>query len=211
VLDHAGVLADHGYGVLLFDARGHGRSGGRAMDFGWYGDLDTSAAVDYVTSRPDVDDDRIVAVGLSMGGEEALGAAAADSRIAAVVAEGATNRRAEDKAWLSDRYGWRGTAQEGVEHLLYGITDLLTDADPPTPLRDAVGTIAPRPVLLITGGAVEDERWAAEYIAGGAPSSVEIWTVPGARHTEGLDDEPDEWTERVTRFLDAAVSPGDVR
>jgi uncharacterized protein len=30
VLDHAVVLARHGYGVLLFDARGHGRSGGRA-------------------------------------------------------------------------------------------------------------------------------------------------------------------------------------
>jgi pimeloyl-ACP methyl ester carboxylesterase len=32
------VLAEHGYGVLLFDARGHGLSEGTAMDFGWYGD-----------------------------------------------------------------------------------------------------------------------------------------------------------------------------
>ena len=39
VLDHAAVLAAPGYGVLLVDARGHGASEGRAMDFGWYGDL----------------------------------------------------------------------------------------------------------------------------------------------------------------------------
>ena len=92
VLDHAAVLARHGYGVVLFDARGHGRSGGRAMDFGWYGDQDTSAAVTFLRSQPDVDDGRIAAVGMSMGGEEAIGAAAADARIQAVVAEGATNR-----------------------------------------------------------------------------------------------------------------------
>ena len=45
VLDKAAVLAEHGYGVLLYDARGHGRSGGTAMDFGWYGDLDIAAAL----------------------------------------------------------------------------------------------------------------------------------------------------------------------
>ena len=44
VLDQAAVLARHGYGVLLYDARGMGRSGGRAMNFGWYGDRDLAAA-----------------------------------------------------------------------------------------------------------------------------------------------------------------------
>ena len=34
-----------GFGVLAFDAGGHGRSEGRAMDFGWYGDEDVRAAV----------------------------------------------------------------------------------------------------------------------------------------------------------------------
>jgi len=38
VLGQAAVLARHGYGTLLVDTRGHGRSGGHAMDFGWWGD-----------------------------------------------------------------------------------------------------------------------------------------------------------------------------
>jgi uncharacterized protein len=35
VLGQGAVLARHGYGALLLDGRGHGRSGGHAMDFGW--------------------------------------------------------------------------------------------------------------------------------------------------------------------------------
>ena len=108
VLDHAAVLAKAGYGVLLYDARGHGRSDGRAMDFGWFGDLDVAAAISYLVDRPEVDDDRVGVVGLSMGGEQAVGAAASDPRIRAVVAEGATNRVAGDKAWLSDEHGVQG-------------------------------------------------------------------------------------------------------
>ena len=54
VLAHAVVLADDGFGVLLYDARGHGRSQGRAMDFGWYGDLDVAAAVDFVAGQAGV-------------------------------------------------------------------------------------------------------------------------------------------------------------
>src|SRR4051794_35240236 len=108
VLDHAIVLARHGYGVLLFDARGHGRSGGRAMDFGWYGDWDVAAAVSYLQRRADVDPDRMAAVGMSMGGEEAIGAAASLPALRAVVAEGATNRTSADWGFLSQVYGTRG-------------------------------------------------------------------------------------------------------
>src|SRR5205085_4257994 len=86
VLDHAAVLARAGYGVLLFDARGHGKSGGRAMDFGWYGDRDVNGAVQFLTQQRDVGQGRILAVGLSMGGEEAIGAAASNPRICGVVA-----------------------------------------------------------------------------------------------------------------------------
>ena len=137
------------------------------MDFGWYGNEDTTAAVSFLQAQPDVDDERIAAVGMSMGGEEVIGAAAADSRIRAVVAEGATNRVTGDKAWLSDEFGWRGAVQERVEWLLYSTTDLLTDAAPPMTLRDAVAAASPRPVLLIAGGDVADEGRAGRYIQRG--------------------------------------------
>jgi len=205
VLDHAAVLAQHGYGVLLFDARGHGRSDGRAMDFGWYGDEDVRAGVSFLQTRPDVDDELIAAVGLSMGGEEAIGAAAGDRRIRAVVAEGATHRTAADRAWLSDEFGWRGTLQEGLDRLTYGITDLLTAARQPSALRDAVAATAPRKVLLIAAGDRADEVTAGRYIQSAAAGSVDLWISPGTGHTDALRTHPREWEQRITAFLEPAL------
>jgi uncharacterized protein len=204
VLAQAAVLAKHGYGVLITDARGHGLSSGKAMDFGWYGDADISGAVDFLVDQPDVDPSLIAIVGLSMGGEEAIGAAAADSRIVAVVAEGATGRTDADKAWMKDIYGFQGSIQMGLEWAEYSITDMLTGAGKPIALIDAVKDISPHPVMLITAGEVEDELHAAEYMQQGAPD-VTIWTIPGAGHTQGLSVAPAEWEKRVIGFLDTAM------
>jgi dienelactone hydrolase len=198
-LDHAAVLARHGYGVLLLDARGHGGSGGRAMDFGWYGDADLDAGVTFLRSRAEVRADRIGAVGLSMGGEEAVGAA---GRFRAVVAEGATNRVAADRAWMARQFGLAGRLQTVVDRLTYGLTDLLTDASPPTPLRDAVAAAPDTPVLLVTAGQVEDEALAAQDIRAASPATVTLWDVAGAGHTGGLAARPAEWERTVTDFLD---------
>lgn len=207
VLDQAVALARHGYGVLLFDARGQGRSAGRAMNFGWYGDADAAAAVDYLANRPDVDAARIGALGESMGGEEAIGAMAHDPRLRAVVAEGATNRVAGDWDWLSRTYGTRGYVQRGIQWLTYAMTDLMTAARPPITLRGAVAAAAPRPVLLIAAGTIADEANADRAIQGAAPRSVDVWVVPGAAHTGGLRATPREWIDRVTTFFDGALRP----
>ncbi|HET6533912.1 MAG TPA: alpha/beta fold hydrolase [Actinoplanes sp.] len=204
VLAHAVVLARHGYGVLLPDARGHGRSGGRAMDFGWYGDPDVAAALSFLESRADVDPARIAAVGLSMGGEQAIGAAAGDARLRAVVAEGATNRVAGDKAFLAEAYGMRGRIQNGIDALTYTATDLLTATGPPITLRAAAGSAAPRPILLIAAGNVPTEAQAARHIQRGH-SNVQVWQAPGAGHTRALSTHPGEWEQQVTEFLAAAL------
>lgn len=205
VLDHAAVLARNGYGVLMLDARGHGESGGRAMDLGWSGDADIAAGTSFLRSASDVDPARIGVVGLSMGGEEAIGAAATSPVIRAVVAEGATARTIADKAWLSDEYGVRGVLQEQLERLQYGLTDLLTSADPPTALADAVGRSA-APMLLIAAGEVADEQHVATRLRQVDQDRIEVWVVPGASHTAGLDTASEEWERRVVAFLDAHLS-----
>jgi pimeloyl-ACP methyl ester carboxylesterase len=202
VLDQATVLAEHRYGVLLYDARGHGRSAGTAMDFGWYGDLDIAAALSYLESRPEVDPARLGAVGMSMGGEQVVGAAATDTRIRAVVGEGVTGRGFADKGWLPRH--WRGWVQRGIDATLYGTADLLTDASPPISLRDAVAAAAPTPVLLIAGGATmgNAEEDADRWIQAGSPSTVDLWVVPDTGHTAALRTEPEEWRATVLGFLD---------
>ena len=139
------------------------------------------------------------------GGEEALGSAAGDARIAAVVAEGATGRTDADKAWLADMYGLRGRIQVGLEWVQFSVTDLLTDASKPMAQADAARAAAPRPVLLIAAGGVADEGDAAAYIQQQAPESVTVWVVPEAGHIQGLSAAPAEWERRVIGFLDAAL------
>ena len=183
VLPQAAVLAHAGFGVLMVDARGHGDSGGRAMDFGWHGDADLAAATAYLATRPDVDPERIGAVGMSMGGEEALGATATNQLLRAVVAEGATARAAADEGWLSDRYGIRGAFQEQLERIQDLVTDILTDAAAPISLRAAVEASGRTRYLLIAAGDEPDEGHAAAYVAAGAPYRVETWTVARAPGT----------------------------
>lgn len=203
--EHMRVLASRGFGVLAVDPRGHGASTGRGMDWGWYGETDIPAAVTYLAQRADVDPKRIAALGLSMGGEEAIGAAAVDPRIRAVVAEGATGRCAADLDWLSEVYGWRGTVTEGLEHAKTAIADLLSPASPPLLLREAAAAAAPRSILLVAAGTAPDEQHAAAAIQAAAPGNVDVWVVPGAGHTAGLSTDPAGWADRVLGFLDDAT------
>ncbi|HEU4946730.1 MAG TPA: alpha/beta fold hydrolase [Kribbella sp.] len=206
VLPHAAVLARHGYGVLMVDARGHGKSGGRGMDLGWYGDQDVMAAVTFLTQQPGVDPGGIGVVGLSMGGEQAVGAAAADDRIRAVVGEGVTARTAADRAgWLPG--GLEGALLRGLDALTYGFVDLLTPASPPARLDDAVAAADNARFLLITGGTVPEEPLAAAHLKAAAPDRVDVWEVGHAGHTEGLQVQPAEWDARVVALLDAQLSP----
>jgi pimeloyl-ACP methyl ester carboxylesterase len=86
VLGQAAVPARHGYGALLTDIRGHGRSGGHAMDFGWWGDRDLAAAMSFLGRQSGVRAGKIAVLGESMGGEQAL--AAAGGRPTLIIAAG---------------------------------------------------------------------------------------------------------------------------
>jgi alpha-beta hydrolase superfamily lysophospholipase len=82
----ADTLTRRGLAVLRYDDRGVGGSGGSLSTAG-LSDLvsDVEAAVRYLRSRVDVDDDRVALVGHSEGGIIAPIVAAADSSIAAIV------------------------------------------------------------------------------------------------------------------------------
>lgn len=205
----AEALSEAGYGVLTTDARGHGDSGGKGMELGWFGDSDTRAAVDYLTTRGDVDGDRIAVVGLSMGGEEVIGAAGVDARIKAVVAEGATGRTAADKGWLVEEFGLAGGVQRARDAITYGLIDVMTPADPPPTLTESIRNATPTPFLLIAAGAVPDEQSVASRLAAVDPERVEMWVVPGAHHVQSLETAPDEWKDRVVGFLNEALSVTD--
>ena len=150
LLGQAAVLARHGYGALLVDTRGHGLSGGHAMDFGWRGDRDIAAAVSYLGLQPGVQAGKIAVLGESMGGEQALVAAGSDPRIRAVVAEGATGQQLADHGWLL--HGIDGALTRGMEWVMYTAAGLISGAPRPMSIPDAIRADGGRPTLIIAGG-----------------------------------------------------------
>jgi uncharacterized protein len=202
-LAHARLLAEHGYGVLLFDRRGEGESDGDFNAYGWGGDADLKAAVDFLARRGDVDPQRIGGLGLSVGGEMLLETAAEDTRLRAVVSEGASVRSiAEhwDDPALSD-------LQRPFTPLLAqtAAVAILAGEAPPPSLVERVADIAPRSVLLIRGldGQPAEQLNRTFYDRAGAHK--QLWEVPGAGHTAAITARPDDYAERVVGFFDRAL------
>jgi cephalosporin-C deacetylase-like acetyl esterase len=90
--DRLGPFAERfaaaGVAALVFDHRGFGDSGGEHDLFEPRRQLeDWRAAIAFARSLPHVDGDRIATFGSSMGGGNALAAAAADRRVAAAISQ----------------------------------------------------------------------------------------------------------------------------
>lgn len=84
---YAQTLAEHGFLTLAFDPSFTGESGGQPR-YVASPDINTedfSAAVDYLSTREDVDEERIGILGICGWGGMAVNAAAADTRIKATV------------------------------------------------------------------------------------------------------------------------------
>jgi hypothetical protein len=201
-VEHARMLIRHGYGVLLFDRRGEGESDGDGNLYGWSGDKDVRAAISFLQTRADVDDDRIGGLGLSVGGEIMLETAAATPALKAVVSEGAGFRSIREASELPGAARWLLFPQNLV---LTGTTALFANEKPPPDLKEFIPDIAPRPVFFIfaTHGQGGEELNPAYYDAAGEPKT--LWEVPEAGHTGALEARPQEYERRVIAFFDRAL------
>jgi pimeloyl-ACP methyl ester carboxylesterase len=194
---HAAMLARHGYGVLLYDERGRGQSGGRSNGFGWDWPGDVDSAVTFL-ERHGVR--HVGVLGLSTGAEVALTSAADDHRIAAVVADGAEARTMHDFEHQSGLDKWSSLPYWGVTTLA---VDLIRDTSPSPPLDVLVGKIAPRPLLLIESNDAAERALAPVWARVDGRPGV-LWHVDAA-HTKGLASHPAAYQQRVLGLFDRAL------
>ena len=202
--DPARMLARHGYGVLIFDRRGEGESDGDPNPYAWSdGEKDLLAAVEFLKQRPDVEPGRIGGLGLSVGGETFLQAAAHSEDIQAVVSEGATARSGGEMRSVPGN----GFMPIAINTGITAGTAVFSNSNPPPHLIDLVDDIAPRSMFVIYApeiAAGEERRFnTAFYHAAGQPKA--IWGVPGAGHVGAQDARPREYERRVTGFFDQAL------
>jgi len=198
----ARMLIRHGYGVLLFDRRGEGASEGDPNAFGWVGDRDLHAAAAFLRGRPDVDPERIGAIGLSVGGEMLIHAAAHSDAFKAIVSEGASGQSARDGPANGDR----------LDALLGGAVNtlavaLFTNTLPPPSLKSEIPKVAPTALFLVYGekGQNGTETKPNKLFYAAAREPKQIWEVPNGQHIAGITTEPAEYERRVVGFFDEAL------
>lgn len=199
LLAEAALLSRHGHGVLLFDSRASGESEGEVATWGDRERFDVLAALDFLSSRPDVDPRRIGAYGFSVAAAPVALVAAVDPRVRAVALAASwpslraalhnefpayTARSATLAAWL---FRWAAIDVDGVQP------------------RMAVQRIVPRPLLLFTGTLDPDTPPAVmEALAADAPGST-LWIVPGAKHGDYARVAPAELERHFATFFDRAL------
>jgi len=95
-------LAGEGYAALAFDPRTVGESTGnpRCLGNSVMKSEDVISGLDYLTSRGDVDGDRLFLAGICQGGLECLDVASYEPRVKAVASVGAYYRNHETDAWM---------------------------------------------------------------------------------------------------------------
>ncbi len=194
-------LAQAGYGVLLLDLRGHGTSEGDVVPFGGPEAEDVYAAVAYLQTRPEVDPDRIGALGWSLGAQVAIMGATDDSALKAVVADGPGATALVD---------W--PPPETLDEWLYAPFDLMyyqflpyhSGVEDPLALVDVLPLMGERPLLLISSGD-EIEQHRLEYFMEYTTESTELWLIPEAGHIGGWKVDPEAYEARVIRFFERAL------
>ncbi len=197
---HAPALHRAGFGVLLFDFRGHGRSGGDCVSLGYHERGDVLGAVDWLVAQ---DVTRVGLLGFSMGGATAISAAPDHPAVAAVVADGAY---AEVKTVIAGGLRERYKTGALTSLLTWGILQAAgwrVGADLPRaePLRH-VARLAPRALLLIHGANdtyVPLDSVRRLYRAAHAPKA--LWVVPEAGHRAAYPARPQEYERRVVAFF----------
>jgi dienelactone hydrolase len=201
-LPQARMLVRHGYGVLLLDARGYDGSQGDPNLFGWDDAKDIDAAVAWLQRQPDVHDGRIGGIGFSVGGEMMLQAAATNTRLRAVVSDGAGFRSVHEEL-LRGPSGWFTSVPE--QAVQSAALTIMSGTPPPPSLKDLVPRIAPRHVFFIYAGhgAGGEEYNLDYYRAAHAPK--ELWQIPEASHTNGFQARPHQYEQRVIAFFDQAL------
>jgi uncharacterized protein len=146
-LQEGDVLARHGYAVFSFESR---RCAGMGpLSLGYEETAEVQDALDYLRTRADVDPDKFGILGFSSAGATSVMAAAHFPEIRAVVAEGGYGDFAEGAVGL----GTGGTVLETIFKASMAISYQVisgTDIDQLSP-EDMIGSIAPRPILLIYG------------------------------------------------------------
>lgn len=191
-------LPDRGFNVFLLDYRGYGASKGVPSLEGAVRDIEDTLSM--LLARPDLDGNKLVVFGQSLGGSLAIYAVAHSplrNHIQALIVEGAFD-------------SFRDIAREKLASfwltwpLQYPLS--WTVRDDYSPIRE-IGSIHPIPLLIIHGARDSTVPMAnAERLFVAAREPKEIWILPKADHIQAFNWEQNR--DRLVAYLKRILCSG---
>jgi fermentation-respiration switch protein FrsA (DUF1100 family) len=220
-------LLEGGFDVFTFEPRSQGDSEAEPgyEPLQWVTDFelrDMRAALAYLKGRPDVDPRGVGFFGISKGAGAGVLAAAEDPSVRCCVTDGVfaayTTMVPYMRKWIA-LYSPRRRLQRVLPEWYYGLfTGPALRQIGKTRgcrflhLEPAFARLAPRPLLMIHGGAdtyIKPEMARALFALAGPPK--DFWLVEGAKHNQALHVAGAEYRRRVLEFFDTHLAGGGAR
>jgi fermentation-respiration switch protein FrsA (DUF1100 family) len=204
LIPQALILADAGYHLLLIDLRGHGKSDGALLTYGYNEALDVEAAVDYLLARPEVD--QVAVLGHSLGAAAAVRAVATDERIKGLVIQSSyssLSQAVEDSFENYSLFPRRPFAPLIIRLAEYRTGVKLGQIDSAHDLA----AMSPRPVLIIHSA--DDNLFPlhhAQQLYEAAQEPKVLWVVYGLPHINPITGNEMEYEARIIDFFESVFS-----
>lgn len=186
-----------GFNLFVFDYRGYGMSTGHPGRTGIY--EDSRAALAFLRSRRDIDPSKLLVLGQSLGGAQAI-----------AVVGGGERKGVRAVAIDSTFFSYRSIVRDKIAAipLLANFKNPLSRlliGDQLSP-ADYVAGIAPIPLLLIHGTADEVIPFPhAEMLLDRAGQPKTLWRIDGGSHTGAFLASGSPYRQRLVEFFDAAL------
>lgn len=190
-------LPAQGFNLFVFDYRGYGKSEGRPERQGLF--EDSMAALEYVAGRPGIDHSRLLVLGQSLGGANAI-AALGSRPFVGIRAVAIDSAFVSYRSIVRDKIGgmpFLSFFRAPLSHLLIG-DSLSPDA--------VVARIAPIPLLIIHGThdtVVPHSHGQRLFQLAGEPK--QFWSIPGGEHTDAFADPASTYRQQLVDFFNQAL------
>ena len=202
LVELASRVAAQGFGVLMFDLRCHGSSGGELISAGYFERFDLLGAFDFLVDRG-IPPEHIGVLGVSMGAAVTVLAAAEEPFICALVVDSpyarASDLIAQVTASKTDIPEWMAPAfLPGVKVMARALHRIDIGALAP---EEAVKSLT-YPILIIHG--TGDTRIAFDHgvrVHKAAHPDSSIWLVPEVDHVDAYITYPDEYVDRILDYF----------
>lgn len=187
-----------GFNLFVFDYRGYGKSAGKPNRQGLY--EDSMAALDYLEKRPGIAPDRLLVLGQSLGGANAI------------VALGSSPRKSVRAVAIDSTFAsYRGIVRDKIGEMpllswLRWPLSYLLISNSLSP-EEYVAKIAPTPLLLMHGTAdavIPYSHGKRLFDMAGEPK--QLWTIERGEHTSALSDPAGGYREKLAAFFYGALA-----